>query len=39
MSELTHVVLETAFPIAIAGWGVLILSLLLVVAWLAFLYR
>ena len=39
MIELTHVVLETAFPTAIAGWGVLVLSLLLVVAWLASLYR
>lgn len=41
MIELTRVVLETetAFPMEIVGWGTLILSLLIVLAWLASLYR
>ena len=41
MNELTHVVLdaEPALPMEIVGWGTLILSVLIAVVWLAYLYR
>lgn len=41
MSELTHMLLEAepALPISAVGWGVLIVSLLITVAWLAKLYQ
>ena len=41
MNELTTVVLETetALPMGIAGWGTLLVSLLVAIVWLAYLYR
>lgn len=45
MNELVRVVLqneanaEPALPMDVVGWGVLIVSLLIAVAWLAYLYR
>ncbi|MFC4437061.1 MULTISPECIES: hypothetical protein [Natrialbaceae] len=41
MNELIGVVLEaeTALPMDIVGWGTLLVSLLVTVVWLAYLYR
>ncbi|MDJ1430636.1 hypothetical protein [Halostagnicola sp. A-GB9-2] len=41
MTALTHLLLEAepALPMTIVGWGVLLVSLLIAVVWLAFLYR
>lgn len=39
MSGLSLGVLETALPIEIVGWGVLIASLLVTIGWLVYLYR
>ncbi|WP_306057172.1 hypothetical protein [Natronococcus wangiae] len=41
MNGLTAVVLatETALPMDIVGWGTLLVSLLVTIAWLAYLYR
>ncbi|WP_268258138.1 hypothetical protein [Halopiger djelfimassiliensis] len=41
MNAVTHGILETGseLPMDVVGWGVLGLSLLVTVAWLAYLYR
>lgn len=39
MNALPQVALETALPMEIAGWGVLLLSLLITLAWLGSVYR
>ncbi|MDQ2049221.1 hypothetical protein RBH26_01865 [Natronolimnohabitans sp. A-GB9] len=41
LPQITQVVLEEepALPMELAGWGVLIVSILLTVVWLAYLYR
>ncbi len=41
LPQVTQVVLEEepALPMELAGWGVLVLSLLVTVIWLAYLYR
>lgn len=40
MNELTYAVLtETELPMELIGWSVLVLSLLVTVVWLAYLYR
>lgn len=41
MNELSHAVLasEPALPMGVTGWVVLIVSLSITVAWLAYLYR
>ncbi len=39
MIELTYAVLETDFPMVIAGWGVLLISLLITAFWMLYLYR
>ncbi|WP_256549405.1 hypothetical protein [Natrinema caseinilyticum] len=41
MNTLTDAVLatETQLPMAVVGWGVLVLGLLVTIAWLLYLYR
>ena len=41
MNEFTQIVLAegTQLPMDVVGWGALILSLLVTVVWLAYLYR
>ncbi|AGB36772.1 hypothetical protein [Natronococcus occultus] len=41
MNELLAIVLEaeTTLPMGIAGWGTLLVSLAVTVAWVAYLYR
>ncbi|WP_280842092.1 hypothetical protein [Natronococcus sp. JC468] len=41
MNELTAVVLETetALPMDVVGWGVLLVSLAVTIAWMTHLYR
>lgn len=41
MYQLTHLVLEaeTELPMEIAGWGMLVLGVLITVGWLVYLYR
>ena len=41
MTNLSTVVLDTGteLPMEIAGWGVLLLSLLIAVLWLVYVYR
>ena len=41
MNELTHAVLaaETELPMELVGWSVLLLSVLVTVVWLVYLYR
>ncbi|WP_255170046.1 hypothetical protein [Natrononativus amylolyticus] len=41
MNELSSVLLETepALPMEIAGWGVLLVGLVITVVWLLYLYR
>lgn len=41
MNELTAIVLETetSLPMDIAGWGTLLVSLVVTIVWLAYLYR
>ncbi|WIV67764.1 hypothetical protein [Natrialbaceae archaeon AArc-T1-2] len=41
MNELLYVALETEteLPMELAGWGTLLLALIVTFAWLAYLYR